>query len=240
MVESINRKKVSHQVYEQLEKMIKDGTLPLNSKLPTENELAKMFGVSRAPIREALSVLAASGLIESRQGGGSWVKEINMVNMLDRFSFEMIEIEEIYHLLEMRTVMETEAAALAAERCTAQDIKELEVALEGFRLTLKDELSIGYEADFEFHRVIVRATYNPFFIQTIENLADLYQKALSFSLKKNIGSMRKREEVFKEHEDIFLAIQERNPEKARQAMAHHLNVVRLKVGDPKAVRYVQE
>ncbi|WP_246938543.1 FadR/GntR family transcriptional regulator [Bacillus pinisoli] len=237
MVESINRKKVSHQVYEQLEMMIRDGKFPPNSKLPTENELAKMFGVSRSPIREALSVLAASGLIESRQGGGSWVKEVQMINMLDRFSFEMIEVEEVYHLLEMRTIIETEAAALAAERHTDQDIKELELALNAFRQTLEDEKSVGSEADFEFHRVIVRATYNPFFIQTIDNLADLYQKALHYSLKKNIGSTRKREEVFKEHEAIFLAIKERNKEKARQTMQHHLNVVRLKVGDPNASVY---
>jgi GntR family transcriptional repressor for pyruvate dehydrogenase complex len=231
MVASIERKKISLQVYEQLEKMIKDGALPQNSKLPTENELAKMFGVSRAPIREALSVLVASGLVESRQGGGSWVKEVNMINMLNKVSFEMIEMEEVHNLLEMRSIIETEAAALAAERYTAEDLKQLEAALEAFRQTVNDGHSIGYQADFEFHRVIVKSSYNPFLIQTIENLSDLFLKALSFSLKKNIGSPRKREEVYKEHEAIFFAIRERNAEKARQAMKHHLTVVRLKVGD---------
>ena len=67
----IERKKVSSLVREELIKMIKSGELPPNSKLPTEQELAEKFGVSRVPLREALSVLEATGVIESKQGGGS-------------------------------------------------------------------------------------------------------------------------------------------------------------------------
>ncbi len=211
--------------------MIKNGTLPPNSKLPSEMELAKMFGVSRSPIREALSVLAASGLIESRQGGGSWVREINLVNMLEKVTFEMVEIQEVHQLLEMRMIIETEAAALAAQRYQAEDLYQLQSALEAFRQTIHDEHNIGYHADFEFHRVIVKASYNPFLVQTIDHLADLHRKALSFSLKKNLGIPRKREEVVKEHEAIYEAIKERDTDKARKAMKHHLTVVRLKLGD---------
>ncbi|MED4216415.1 GntR family transcriptional regulator [Priestia megaterium] len=83
----IERKKVSSQVLDQLKKMIKEKTFPPESRLPSEHELSKMFGVSRAPIREALSVLSASGLIESRQGGGSYVKRVNLVGMLDPMTF---------------------------------------------------------------------------------------------------------------------------------------------------------
>jgi GntR family transcriptional repressor for pyruvate dehydrogenase complex len=236
MVPSIERKKVSRQVYEQLVKMIKEGELPPNSKMPSEMELTKMFGVSRSPIREALSVLAASGLIESRQGGGSWIKEVNLINMLEKVTFEMVEIEEVYELLEMRSIIETEAAALAAERYEPKDLKELEQALEAFRKTVDDENSIGDQADYDFHRVIVKASYNRFLLQTINNLSDLYQKAINFSLKKNIGIQRKREEVFREHEAIFEAIKERNPEEARRAMKHHLTNVRLKLGDTNVIR----
>ncbi|MFP3489946.1 GntR family transcriptional regulator, partial [Staphylococcus sp. SIMBA_130] len=87
--------------------MIKTGKFPPNSQLPSENELVKMFGVSRSPIREALSVLAAGGLIESRQGGRSWVKEVNVAEMLKQVHFEMIKVEEVQNLLELRTIVES-------------------------------------------------------------------------------------------------------------------------------------
>ena len=73
-----------------------------------------MFGVSRAPIREALSVLSASGLIESRQGGGSYVKRVNLVGMLDPMTFEMVEADQVLELIEMRIIIESQAASLAA------------------------------------------------------------------------------------------------------------------------------
>ena len=95
----IERKKVSELVLEELKEMIKTGKFPPNSQLPSENELVKMFGVSRSPIREALSVLAAGGLIESRQGGRSWVREVNVAEMLKQVHFEMIKVEEVQNLL---------------------------------------------------------------------------------------------------------------------------------------------
>ncbi|UTR11941.1 FadR family transcriptional regulator [Evansella sp. LMS18] len=228
---SIERKKVSSQVYDELVRMIKDGEIKQNSKLPSENELAQLFGVSRSPIREALSVLAASGLIESRQGGGSWVKEVNLVNMVEKAAFEMIEIEDVYNLLEMRSIIEAEAAALAAARWKDEDVIRMEEALEAFRQTVYDKDSVGYRADYDFHRAIVKASYNPFLLQSIDQLSDLHQKALKFSLKKNLGIPRKREEVFQEHEAIFQAIKERNADKAYEEMKHHLTAARIKLGD---------
>lgn len=88
----IQRKKVSELVLEKLIEMIKSGEIPPNSKLPTEKELTEKFGVSRVPIREALSVLEASGIIESKQGGGNWVKEVNLANMFERTQFQVVDI----------------------------------------------------------------------------------------------------------------------------------------------------
>jgi GntR family transcriptional regulator, transcriptional repressor for pyruvate dehydrogenase complex len=231
MVNPIERKKVSEQVFDQLKTMIKENEYPPNTKLPSENELSKMFGVSRAPIREALSVLAASGLIESRQGGGSWVREIHLVDMLESVTFEMVEIEQVYELLEMRSIIETEAAALAAFRYQIEDLDKLEKALQLFKVTVQDESSIGHEADFNFHWEIVKASKNRFLIQSIENLSELYRKALAFSLKKNVGMPRKREQVYEEHSKIFNAIKDREPEKAAYYMKTHLTNARIKLGD---------
>lgn len=229
MVTPIERKKVSEQVLDRLKQMIKEKEISPNTKLPSENELAKMFGVSRAPIREALSVLAASGLIESRQGGGSWVKEIHLVDMLELVTFEMVQIDQVFELLEMRSIIETEAAALAASRYQDNDLENIEQALNRFKETVDNERSIGHEADFQFHWEIVKASKNRFLMQSVENLSELYHKALAFSLKKNIGLKRKREQVFDEHLNILNAIKNREPDKAAYYMKTHLMNARNKL-----------
>lgn len=232
---AIERKKVSIQVLERLQEMIKTGELAPNSKLPSEMELAERFGVSRSPIREALSVLAASGIIESKQGGGSWVKEVQLVNMLEQVSLDMVDVEQVYDLLEMRNIMETEAAALAALRHDQEELTALKEALDTFAETVENRELVGDEADYLFHRIIMQASHNRFLEQTMENISDLLKKALMFSLKKNIGWQRKREEVYREHLAIFQAIEMRNPEEARQAMNIHLRNVRKKLGDKRVM-----
>lgn len=227
----IERKKVSELVYEKLVEKIRNGDYPPNTKLPSESELVRLFGVSRTPIREALSVLAASGLIESRQGGRSWVKEINLAEMLESVQFEMITTAEVCDLLEMRTIIESEAAALAAVRHTEKDFKQLTESLEAFSMTVKDDRIIGFEADYEFHATLVKAAYNPFLTQAIENLSDLHIKAVRFSLSQNLGWERKRKEVFIEHERIYEAIKARDSEAARVAVIDHLTNARKKLNN---------
>lgn len=119
--------------------------------------------MSRAPIREAISVLAASGLVEPRQGGGNWVREVDFANMMERVTIEMVDIKQVLALLEFRTIIETGAVALAAERYQQEDIENIEVALDVFRQsTIEDEYSIGGDADYNFHKKIVQASYSPF------------------------------------------------------------------------------
>lgn len=234
MINPIERKKISFQILDQLIDMIKDGVFPVNSKLPSENQLSKLFKVSRPPIREALSILEASGLIETTQGGGSYVKEYNLVNKLDVLAFKMISKEEVYNLLEMRTIIETQAAYLAASRATTEDIIKIEVALDDFIKTLDDEQIIATNADYEFHRRIVKAAQNPFLLQSIDNLSLLYKQALNYSLKLNIGDKGKRQQVLEEHKKIFYAIKEKDSESAAQYMEKHLLNARQKLGDPRA------
>lgn len=231
MVSPIQRKKISEQVVIELKKLIKEKKFPSGSKLPSENELAKMFGVSRSPVREALSVLEASGLVESKQGGGNYVAEVNLVNLLDSYMFEVIDIEQVFHLLEMRTIVESEAAALAATRWKDDDLFTIKRALDEFSKTMEDENLIGHEADFAFHHEVVKASYNPFLLQSVASLQDLYKKTLNFSLKQNIGMPRKREQILSEHLSIFKSIESRDSEAAAYYMKRHLINARIKLGD---------
>jgi len=225
----IERKKISSQVLEELKKIIKENKFPPDQPLPSENELAMMFGVSRAPIREALSVLAASGIIESRQGGRSYIKKVDLSNMLEPLTFEMIPIEQIYELLEMRIIMETQAASLAAIRHDEEALTLIEKALENFYITVTNPNEVGDQADVEFHKQIVHASKNRFLIQTFENIDELYRKSIAFSLKKNIGLVEKRIQVYEEHQKIFLAIKDRDEKQAAIAMKIHLENVMSKL-----------
>lgn len=227
----IERKKVSELVLEELKKMIKSGEIPLNSKLPTEKELTQRFGVSRVPLREALSVLEASGIIESKQGGGNWVKEVNLARMFETAHFEMVDISQVLDLLEMRTIIESEAAFLAASRHKEEDIKKLNLSLDAFREVMNDEWSVGYEADFSFHRLLVKAAYNPFLTKTMNNLSDLHLRALKFSLEKNLGWTAKRKEVYLEHVEIYEAVKRRDGHTAKKAVINHLTKARMKLND---------
>ncbi|MBN8251925.1 FadR family transcriptional regulator [Priestia flexa] len=222
----IERKKVSSQVLDQLKKMIKEKTFPPESRLPSEHELSKMFGVSRAPIREALSVLSASGLIESRQGGGSYVKRVNLAGMLDPMTFEMVEADQVLELVEMRIIIESEAASLAAIRHTEEELLEIKESLEAFKGTIKNSAEIGYEADYRFHHDIVKAAHNSFLLHTVENLGHLYRKALAYSLTQRPES---RKQVHEDHDRIFEAIKNRDAQGAAEAVREHLEHVRMKV-----------
>lgn len=233
MLIPVTKKKVSDQIIEQLKEKIKNQEFPLDSKLPSENELARMFGVSRAPIREAISVLVASGLVKSVQGGGNFVQEVPLVGLLDSVTFEMATEEEVFNLLELRTVIETEAAGFAARRRTDEELELIRISLEQFAQTIDDEQAIGDVSDYNFHQSIVRASHNSFLIQTLENVADLYQKTMNYSLKQNLGLKRKRESVYHEHLAIFEAIKNRNEEVAANSMKKHLINARKKLGDPR-------
>lgn len=229
---TIDRRKISEQVFDNLKILIQDGTFPVNTKLPSETELAKMFKISRSPVREALSILSAIGIVEQRQGGGNWVREVRVTDMLEKARLEMLDIEKVYELLELRTIIETEATALAAIRHKQEDIIELEQALYTLKETfVNDDTILGDEADYNFHKIIIRSSYNSFLVQTIENTSELYHKALQFSLKQNIGLKLKREHIYEEHKAIFDAIKARNSKLAALKMRKHLHTVRKKIGD---------
>lgn len=229
--QTIERKKVSLQVLEHLKVMIQQEPYVSGGKLPSEMELAERFQVSRAPIREALTVLTATEVIESKQGGGRWVKNIKLIDMLDHIKLGMVSVDEVHALLEMRHIIETEAAALAAERADDAEIEALHKALIAFSETILTENTIGSEADSHFHLVLVKAAKNPFLTATLENMKGLLNDAIEFSLRLNVGKTEKRRNVYQEHEAIYEAIAAKDAQAARKAMDIHLTNVRKKLGD---------
>ncbi|HGM7028412.1 TPA: FadR/GntR family transcriptional regulator [Serratia liquefaciens] len=229
MINKVTRQKASHQVLAQLKEGISNGTFPLGEKLPSENLLAEAFGVSRVPVREALGILEVSGIISSRQGGGHRVEQHSLLSKYQPLVLEIADPGEVEALLEMREVIEQQAACMAAERHTEQELRAIELALNDFKRCTLDEGLIGHREDYLFHRAIMQASHNPFFVQILDNMHELYLGVLVYSLSKNLDRQDERQRVIDEHQRVFMAIKARDPAAATAAMQNHLSNVRGKL-----------
>ncbi|HFI5306277.1 FadR/GntR family transcriptional regulator [Serratia liquefaciens] len=229
MINKVTRQKASHQVLAQLKEGISNGTFPVGEKLPSENLLAEAFGVSRVPVREALGILEVSGIISSRQGGGHRVEQHSLLSKYQPLVLEIADPGEVEALLEMREVIEQQAACMAAERHTEQELRAIELALNDFKRCTLDEGLIGHREDYLFHRAIMQASHNPFFVQILDNMHELYLGVLVYSLSKNLGRQDERQRVIDEHQRVFMAIKARDPAAATAAMQNHLSNVRGKL-----------
>ncbi|MBV0841449.1 FadR/GntR family transcriptional regulator [Serratia liquefaciens] len=229
MINKVTRQKASHQVLAQLKEGISNGTFPVGEKLPSENLLAEAFGVSRVPVREALGILEVSGIISSRQGGGHRVEQHSLLSKYQPLVLEIADPGEVEALLEMREVIEQQAASMAAERHTEQELRAIELALNHFKRCTLDEGLIGHREDYLFHRAIMQASHNPFFVQILDNMHELYLGVLVYSLSKNLGRQDERQRVIDEHQRVFMAIKARDPAAATAAMQSHLSNVRGKL-----------
>lgn len=218
----IKRKKVSEQIFEQIKEKIKQGKYKPGDKLPTETALAEQLGVSRSPIREALRILEASGAIESKQGGRSVVKFIPITNLMETTALEIIDIDEVLQLLEVRIILESEIAALAAERRNEEDISYIEEALKEMKETTEKEQEIGHEQDILFHNTIIKSSKNIVLKKTIDGISNLYYKSIRFSLAKNVGFYKKKNQILEEHKKIAEAIKLQDSKQAKKSMEQHL------------------
>lgn len=222
------------QIYQVISKellqIIADGKYKSGEKLPTEMELAEQFGVSRLPIREALSVLRATGVIISKQGGGSYVADVPSKTMLQEITIDHEDVENIKYLFELRKALEPEAAYLAATRRLPEQLEEMKSILQQLEKESVMEGKSGMFADINFHRSIVHATHNPIMIQVFDNLSFLYEKSLKITLQPNSQIENKRISVFREHKRILEAIELEEPELARIQSVIHLRNAEKKIG----------
>ena len=219
---------VSNQIAKQIQLSITDGTLKANDKLPTEEELARQFNVSRPTIREALKRLAAKSLIRSRRGpsGGTFVTApsseeaseilISSVSLMVSLGvFDLSEIAESRHELELVCVR------LAVERRTDT---ELECMKKEIQLQKNDALSDEdfCSSDVRFHRALVNATHNPVLQFQMYTVIEALQPVENMVIFR----FRKRSKIIRQHEKILRAIQAQDLESAENAINEQMNYLR--------------
>ncbi|MFH7000764.1 FadR/GntR family transcriptional regulator [Flavobacterium bizetiae] len=209
----INKKSLAEEVASKLQEQISLGQYKINEKLPIEAELMKSFGVGRSSIREAMKLLANSGLLRIQQGVGTFVQEVTgtqepMDQRLKRASLK--DLDEVRQLLELKI------AEKAAINRTDDDIVAMKQHLANRMKTANEGLlEECVEADIQFHIAIAEASKN-------EILADLY-KSVSKHLKKEFLKLYPDTEVFKEtyiiHEQLLKNIIAKEPKKTWNTVA---------------------
>lgn len=200
---------------------ILSGERGAGSRLPTETQLAEDFGVSRTVVREAIARLRSDGLVVTRQGLGAFVAE-----SLEAVPFRIEADTTVPHryareLLELRLGLETEAAALAAERASASQIVEIGCALEAMVARMQASEEGGVEEDLRFHRAIAQATNNGMYQNFLAFLERHLRQQLVMT-RRNTARAGRSVEIEAEHRMILAAIDGRDPGGAREAMRRHL------------------
>ncbi|HET7887101.1 MAG TPA: FadR/GntR family transcriptional regulator [Bradyrhizobium sp.] len=216
-------KSLSSEVVDRLAEQIMSGKLPVGAKLPSEQEMMKGMGVSRTVVREAVAALRARGLVVTRQGAGAFVDRAAGRQPYAIDPEGLGSLESVLDILELRMAVESEAAAIAAERATPAQIKAIGEALRVFSRAITNG-DRAIKEDFAFHLAIAAATQNQRFVDFLDFLGRLIIPRQSIrSFEGSSESPRQYlSRIEKEHEAIFQAIGARSSKKARDAMRGHL------------------
>ena len=221
------RRPLSDRLYAEISQLIVSGELPHGSKLPTEAALSARFRASRPVVREALARLRANGVIESRQGSGSYVRRQVAAPEL-RFA-PLGSIDDLARWYDFRVVIESEAAYLAARDRDAAAVARIRSALQAFDREIAAG-GTGDNNDFAFHMAVAEASRNAFFVETMASVRNqvLFSISLSRSLYWRRPAGRTRS-VAAEHRAVFEAIRDGDPDRARAAMRRHIANVRKRI-----------
>ncbi|WP_282597667.1 FadR/GntR family transcriptional regulator [Bacillus sp. REN3] len=222
----IKPKKIYEEVAETIYEMIRSGQLKPGDKLDSVQQLAENFQVGRSAIREALTALRAMGLIEIRQGEGTYVKEFESEQINFPLSTAVLmNTENIAHLLEVRKILEAGTVYCAAEKRTDLQLKSMEDALEEMAKANGDE-ELGERADLQFHLAIAESSQNPLLISLMNHVSGLIGETMKETRRLWLYSKQTTtDRLHDEHYNIYLAIKEQDAEKARSLMLSHIENV---------------
>jgi GntR family transcriptional repressor for pyruvate dehydrogenase complex len=223
----VRTSKISDGVYKQLVSLISSGKFKPGEKLPSEREMATDLGISRQSIREALYRAEIVGLIEVRQGEGSFV--LSSIGESLRPPLLVLLEEEagrIFEFLEVRKLIEGWCAERAAREATAEDLEKMKAILEKMKNSTPGDRE-WEEADVEFHLSVAAATHNVIAIHIMEALKDSFSSFFTF--RKVLTRPEKKDLLVQHHHEIYSAISQKDPSLAKRKILAHLNFIEKKI-----------
>jgi GntR family transcriptional regulator, glc operon transcriptional activator len=212
-----------------IERLIVDGVLTQGETLPSERRLTEKLGVSRTALREGLKILRARGLIETAQGRGSFVAQLTsepaQAPMMQLLSTQP---RTLYDLLEVREMLETESARLAAMRGTDADHIMIRRRYEEMIAadTHAVDASTHARLDHAFHRAICEASHNPVLMHMLALVNDLMLSTVFASVNNLYHREPQKRAIDRQHARLYNAVTGRLPEQARRAASLHIKGVR--------------
>jgi GntR family transcriptional repressor for pyruvate dehydrogenase complex len=220
--EATGHSQLTMQVVEHVRALISSGEVKPGDRLPPERELARKLKISRSSLRAGIGFLSAMGVLKSRHGAGTFVS--SGPPALDSSSLTVLGALHGFlpwQMFEARLVLESNVAALAAERATDEHIAELAEEVAEMYASLDDPHEYLIH-DVRFHRTIARAAGNPILGALMETItANLYDNR-----RQTVDYTQNLKESAEMHREIFRAIRSRNPIQARRVMEEHLNEAR--------------
>jgi len=215
-------------VLQGIKQMITLGSLGPGARLPVEKDLAETLGVSRGSLREGVRALCIMGVLETRQGDGTYVTSLDSNLLIAPMAF-MVDLQGQQHRYDLHTVrrtLESEAAARAALFITDERLAEATAIMDDVAPLVVANDSLDHEAimnaDVAFHHVIAESSNNSALAALIDALANRTQRARLWLGLHNHGRVRSSHQ---EHLDILAALRAHDPDRARLLMDHHLLVV---------------
>jgi GntR family transcriptional repressor for pyruvate dehydrogenase complex len=210
----------AEEVVSRLREMIQDGELSPGDRLPPERDLAKLLGVSRPTLRAGIRSLTTVGILQSRQGAGTFVAEAQESPTLDTSGLRLLSALHGFtsdEMFEARLALEMSIAALAAERANSEQMAQLAEEVTGMYASLdKPEQYLVH--DMQFHQTIAAASGNRILTALMNMVATILFDYRSKTVKRATDLKASAQQ----HHNIYRAIREHNQEAARQAMRVHL------------------
>jgi len=211
------------RVVHHIQELIVGGQLIPGVKLPAERDLAATLGVSRTVVREAVHILGTRGLLRSRAGIGTVVREVTREQVVQPLGLFLraqggVSIEDLHRV---RSMLEVENAGLAALQATDEDIRELRQIAAEMKLLMSDPRGFA-EKDSDFHRKIARTTHNPLLVVLLDSIRDLMTEVrVAVGRRKDVAV-----KVMPGHLRILERIEAHDVNGARKAMRQHLELAR--------------
>lgn len=216
--------RVSAQIAEQIRSSILAGEFSPGEKLPPERELAELFGVSRPSVRQAINMLASSGMVISSQGVGTIVLSI-VDSAAETHLSELLRVEQerALDILEVRKGVEGWTSFYAAHRALPEDLSRLQIVINAMEKNFDSGVN-SLDYDVNFHILIARAAHNVAWLQLMQTLFDSMRK-FQQRVWRSIYFPREDYHIpYDFHRQIFDAIRAKDGEKAQSLMLEHLNI----------------
>ena len=217
-IEPIKRVKLYEEVAARIRGLIASGELGPGQALPSERKLAEQFKVGRAVIREAIRQLEVSGLVESRHGGGNYVREVTVEHLVAPIASVLNGMAPLREeLMDARLFFEPQIARAAAAQATPEDLRRLQEIIGRQEERVTSGLS-GAEEDAEFHEQLARSTHNT----VVERVMEVIDGLLEDSQARLFRSVERSEISLEGNRRILEAVARHDQEAAQTAMVKHL------------------